>query len=80
MLRITYVCLILFVVQQERRVSSHLQRMGGINAMAFASNQQIVLSVGQEKKISYVFEDVVLNVVCLDFVRQGFFSCVPFCF
>ena len=37
----------------ERHVASNLQRMGGINALALHPNNTNVLSVGQEKKITY---------------------------
>ena len=37
-------------------MSSHIQRMGGINALALSRDQQVILTVGQEKKVTYVFE------------------------
>lgn len=40
-------------LQQERRVSSHSQRMGGITAMSLSRDQNLILTVGQEKKITY---------------------------
>ena len=40
-------------LRSERHVASNLQRMGGINALALHPNNTNVLSVGQEKKITY---------------------------
>ncbi|KAF1322661.1 Wd repeat-containing protein 16, partial [Globisporangium splendens] len=40
-------------LRNERRISSHVQRMGGINTVALSNNQKLVLSAGQEKRISY---------------------------
>jgi hypothetical protein len=50
-------CIIFFrcpLSQKEIRVSSHIQRMGGINALALSRDQQVILTVGQEKKVTYV--------------------------
>lgn len=40
-------------LRQERRISSHTQRMGGINAICLSRDQTQVLTAGQEKKISF---------------------------
>jgi WD40 repeat protein len=40
-------------LQQEKRVSSHIQRMGGLNCMALSQDQQIVITSGQEKRVTY---------------------------
>ncbi|RHY34592.1 hypothetical protein DYB32_000807, partial [Aphanomyces invadans] len=40
-------------LRTERRIAAHIQRMGGLNAIALSRNQSIVLTVGQEKRISY---------------------------
>ncbi len=39
-------------------MSSHIQRMGGINALALSRDQQVILTVGQEKKVTYVVSSV----------------------
>lgn len=38
----------------EKRVSSHVQRMGGLNAVAVSHNQDTVVTAGQEKSLSCV--------------------------
>ena len=50
-------------LQEERRISSHLQRMGGINALALLGNS--IVTVGQEKKVSFwnLQEDNPTNVI-----------------
>lgn len=41
-------------LKNEKRVSNHTQRMGGINSFAFhPEDQNKILSVGQERKITY---------------------------
>lgn len=41
-------------LKNEKRVSNHTQRMGGINSFTFhPENQNKVLSVGQERKVTY---------------------------
>eukprot|EP00344_Euplotes_crassus_P007599 CAMPEP_0197010058 /NCGR_PEP_ID=MMETSP1380-20130617/52577_1 /TAXON_ID=5936 /ORGANISM="Euplotes crassus, Strain CT5" /LENGTH=282 /DNA_ID=CAMNT_0042431711 /DNA_START=1053 /DNA_END=1901 /DNA_ORIENTATION=- len=41
-------------LKNEKRVSNHTQRMGGINGFSFnPENQNKVLSVGQERKVTY---------------------------
>jgi len=41
-------------LKNEKRVSNHTQRMGGINSFAFyPENQNKILSVGQERKVTY---------------------------
>ena len=37
---------------QESRISSHTQRMGGINDIALSPNQTVVITVGQEKSVT----------------------------
>mmetsp|Transcript_28816 Transcript_28816/g.56592 ORF Transcript_28816/g.56592 Transcript_28816/m.56592 type:complete len:613 (-) Transcript_28816:59-1897(-) len=39
-------------LQHEKRISSHTQRMGGVNQVALINGEGNVLTVGQEKKIS----------------------------
>jgi WD40 repeat protein len=39
-------------LQQEKRVSSHVQRMGGLNTMALSRDQQTIVTAGQEKRIT----------------------------
>jgi WD40 repeat protein len=41
------------VSKDEKRISSHRQNTGGINAIALSRDQTVALTVGQEKKITY---------------------------
>lgn len=40
-------------LRREKRISSHTQRMGGINAVCLSRDQSLVLTAGQEKRITY---------------------------
>ena len=40
-------------LRREKRISSHTQRMGGINDVELSRDQSLVLTVGQERKITY---------------------------
>ena len=37
---------------KERRLYTHTQRIGGINAFALSNDEKIILSVGQEKRLT----------------------------
>lgn len=39
-------------LRQERRLSSHTQRMGGLNGLALVAGESQVVTVGQERKVS----------------------------
>lgn len=38
---------------KQRRVFCHAQRMGGINSVIISKDQSCIVSVGQEKKITF---------------------------
>ena len=38
-------------LRKEKRISSHTQRAGGINAVAVSRDQSLVLTVGKEKRL-----------------------------
>lgn len=40
-------------LRNERRITSHVQRMGGINHITLSKDETQVLTVGQEKRISF---------------------------
>ena len=40
-------------LRNERRITSHVQRMGGINCITLSNDETQVLTVGQEKRISF---------------------------
>jgi WD40 repeat protein len=68
-------------LQQEKRVSSHIQRMGGINAMKLSKDQQTVLTAGQEKKITCVpFVSFSQRYICLKNCSVKFSASVYFRF
>mmetsp|Transcript_16704 Transcript_16704/g.39002 ORF Transcript_16704/g.39002 Transcript_16704/m.39002 type:complete len:189 (-) Transcript_16704:338-904(-) len=39
-------------LRNERRLTSHVQRMGGINGIALSQDQTMVITVGQEKRLT----------------------------
>ncbi len=41
-------------LRREKRISSHSQGMGGINAIALTPDQSLVITAGQDKKLTYV--------------------------
>lgn len=40
-------------LKREKRISSHTQRMGAIHSVALSRDQSLVMTVGQEKRITY---------------------------
>ena len=38
---------------KQRRTFCHTQRMGGISALALSRDERVILSVGQERKLTY---------------------------
>lgn len=40
-------------LKTEKRVSAHIQRMGGINAFDIVPNDNLILTTGQDRKITY---------------------------
>lgn len=46
-------CLLRWDLTTERRVFCHAQRMGGINSVIISKDQSCIVSVGQEKKITF---------------------------
>lgn len=40
-------------LQKEKRISAHYQRMGGINYFDIVPDKNLVLTTGQDRKITY---------------------------
>ncbi|KAL4432056.1 hypothetical protein ABPG74_017792 [Tetrahymena malaccensis] len=40
-------------LKQQKRISAHIQRMGGINSFDIANDNQTVVTTGQDRKITY---------------------------
>lgn len=58
-------------LRREKRISSHTQRMGGINAVCLSRDQSLVLTAGQEKRITYVLWPQGCGGDCLRAKRVG---------
>jgi WD40 repeat protein len=45
--------ILLWDLKNEKRITSHQQRMGGINDFDVTPDEKIVISTGQDRKITY---------------------------
>lgn len=52
------------VLQREKRISSHTQSMGGINAIALTPDQSLVISAGQDKRLTCVYPFDCVAISC----------------